>query len=75
MKNGICPRCNGAEVYSQPGSIRQSELITLKPGIVSKGTPPDRFICVSCGYVEFFLANEEDLQVVRDTWQRVNRQS
>jgi hypothetical protein len=48
-------------------------MVTLKSGVISTGAAPDRYICASCGYIEYYLSAEADLQVVRDTWEPVIR--
>lgn len=73
MKNGLCPRCNGTEIYTQPGSRFQSELVTLKAGPIGKSAYPDRYLCATCGYVEYYVTSAEDLQVARETWTKVSR--
>lgn len=74
MKNGRCPGCSGTEIFHQPGHHAQSEKITLKTGVLSKGTAPDRYVCGSCGRVELYLVEGEDLDLVRQTWERVSVQ-
>jgi ribosomal protein S27AE len=71
MKRGICPKCESREVFYQPGHPLQSEKVTLKSGVVSRGTAPDRYVCGSCGLVEYYLSGAEDLEVVRETWEPV----
>ncbi len=51
--------------------MHQREQITLSGSVVSKGTPPARYVCVSCGYVEQYVEAAEALSVVRETWERV----
>ena len=42
MKSGTCPRCQSREVFRHPGTDLQWEKVTLKPGIFTKATAPDR---------------------------------
>ena len=74
MKNGICPKCASNEVYRQAGTQFAHEMITLKGGLISQGVAPDKYICVACGYLEYYLPLTEDLQLVRDHWERVPAQ-
>jgi len=30
-------------------------MIALKGDLVSKGAAPDKYICVACGYLEYYL--------------------
>lgn len=71
MKNGVCPKCSSKEVYRSEGYPQQREMITISGTAFVKGVPPDRYTCVSCGYVEFYLASEEYLQEIRDAWTKV----
>ena len=79
MRDGICPKCAGNEVYFQEGGRYPHEHIVLKkgqgrPDIIAVGmkvTAPDKYICADCGYLEYYVASPEDTQVVRENWQRV----
>ena len=75
MRNGTCPSCSSTDVYRQAGHRLQYEKVTLKLGILgifSKTTAPDRYACTACGHVEFYLSSAEDLQTIRDSWERVS---
>ncbi len=79
MKNGMCPKCNGTEVYRQDGSRLAHEHIALKEGrgradilaLGMKVAAPDKYVCAACGYLEYYLASEDDLEVVRENWERI----
>lgn len=71
MKNGVCPKCNGTEIYQQAGSKFAHEMIELKGGLVSHGASPDRYICASCGYLEYYLPLADNVDVIRENWKRV----
>jgi hypothetical protein len=76
MKSGTCPRCQSREVFRHPGHPLQIEKVTLKPGTFGiSQTAPDRYICASCGLVEYYVASEEDRQVIRESWERVPHKS
>lgn len=75
MKNGICPKCNDTQVYYRKGehSIGNSiEQIQISPKFFSKGVVPDKYICTSCGYIEYYLALEKDLTEIKDNWEKVS---
>ena len=72
MKNGVCPKCNSTEVYQADGYPHQREMITISGTVLVKGVPPDRYLCTTCGYVEFYLSSEEDRQAIREAWQKVS---
>jgi hypothetical protein len=71
MRNGTCSRCNSSYVYRQAGHPLQLEKVTLNPGLIGKTSAPDRYACTSCGHVEFYISSAEDLQTIRDSWERV----
>jgi predicted nucleic-acid-binding Zn-ribbon protein len=73
MKNGTCPKCNSKEVYRGKSYPHQREMITLSGTVLVKAVPPDRYACVSCGYVEFYLASDEQCQQIREEWEKVGR--
>ncbi len=72
MRNGTCPLCHSNDVYRQAGHPLQLEKVTLKPGLFGKTSAPDRYACTSCGYLEIYLSSAEDLQTIRDSWERVS---
>jgi len=73
MKNGVCPKCSKTEVYTQEGVLLGGELVTLKKTLFGgKSSSPDKYICVSCGYIEYYFASKEDLEFVQETWKKVN---
>ncbi len=71
MKSGICPKCQAALVFFQPRGPNQAERITISSGFVSKTAVPDRYVCTGCGYVEFYVADEEGLERIYETWVHV----
>lgn len=72
MKNGICPKCNGNEIYRQPGSRLPNEKIVLTEGLLTtKATAPDKYICDACGYLEYYLSVPEDMKVIRENWEKL----
>jgi len=71
MKNGICPKCAGREVYCHAGSRFAHEMITLKGDLISQGAAPDKYLCATCGYLEYYLPLADTLHVVREHWERV----
>jgi hypothetical protein len=79
MRNGICPKCGHNDVRTG----RQLHLVDI--GAYSNQSPTmqallstenmrvfyDVFVCVTCGYVEFALMYQDDLQKIRERWPRV----
>jgi predicted nucleic-acid-binding Zn-ribbon protein len=78
MKNGTCPRCQAEEIYHQPGSV-PNENIILSEGVGhtavisfdGKVTAPNKYVCTGCGYLEYYLTTQEDLEFIRDNWSRI----
>ncbi len=76
MKNGICPKCQSGEVYRHKGS-ENSERITLKEaaipvfGAFAQITWPDKYVCLSCGYIEYYLPEAANLELVKENWEKV----
>lgn len=76
MKNGFCPKCNKETVYTQKGSLMTGELVMLKTALFfGRATSPDKYICVSCGYIEYYFASEDDLKFVEESWEKVPKKS
>lgn len=71
MKNGICPKCDGREVYRQPGNHHAPETISLTGGVVNQGAAPAKYVCATCGFLEYYLPEQKHIQVVRENWERV----
>lgn len=72
MKNGICPKCNKSEVYYEKGFPYGSEQIILKSAfLIGKGTSPDKYICTFCGYLEYYIATEEDIKIIKESWKKI----
>lgn len=72
MKNGSCPKCNKTEVYREKGAMHGSEFVTLKDAVIfPKSTLPDKFVCISCGYLEYYVLSKEDLEFIQKNWEKV----
>ena len=72
MRNGTCSRCNSTDVYRHAGHPLQNEKVTLKPSLIfGKTSAQDTYACTSCGHLEFYISSAEDLQTIRDSWERV----
>jgi len=70
MKNGICPRCGGKEIFN--GSS-----VSNKTGMHFSNTIPvsllrtatlNNFVCGQCGYLESYIAKEKDLASIKKKW-------
>lgn len=74
MKSGKCPRCGSGEIYS-------GEDLPLKAGPFNSNAIPvsltsmaalDNFVCIDCGLVERYVADDRKLEEIRKKWRRVN---
>lgn len=74
MKSGLCVKCGQANVYrSEVSRARSSDAVTLKEGFVGKdASSVTRYVCGNCGYLEYYLGQEQDLSVVREAWEKVS---
>ena len=70
MKNGICPRCGGKEIFA-------GTRVLYKSGMQHSNTIPvsffcmaklNNFVCGQCGYVESYIAKEKDLATIKKKW-------
>jgi hypothetical protein len=84
MRSGVCPRCNGDEVYgSQQGlPLAGGHQVTLQAHVDEgfRGIRPwhrttglFEYVCAGCGYVEVHLLDPDAIAFVRRNWVRVVR--
>ena len=67
MKSGICPKCGGNEVY---GDLNSTHGISVD----RMSLPQINTIllaCADCGYLEFYIQNENDLLKLKDRFRPV----
>ncbi len=74
MKTGLCPKCGSKKIFSAVN-------MPLKGGPFGSNSIPvsltsmaalDNYVCVDCGLVERYVADEEKLQEISDRWNPVN---
>jgi predicted nucleic-acid-binding Zn-ribbon protein len=74
MKNGQCPKCGSAEVYSGAN-------LPLKSGPFAGNAIPvslismaalDNYVCTSCGLVESYVADSAKLKEIAKYWDKVS---
>jgi predicted nucleic-acid-binding Zn-ribbon protein len=84
MINGVCPKCQAAEVYR--GVAAEGEGITagsypaqieIIAGQNLAAVNLDTFVCRRCGYIELYAANPVDLEWLpqADGWVKVEAQA
>jgi hypothetical protein len=73
MKNGKCPKCGSAEIYV-------AKDLPLKNGPFGSNSIPisltsiaalDNYVCVECGLVERYVAEEGKLREIVKKWKHV----
>ena len=70
MKNGQCPKCGSREIYSNTNR-KFPALHTMTIGSGNFGNRYaylDTYICGSCGYVENYVAKQQDLNYIKEEW-------
>jgi len=70
MKNGICPRCQGKEIFNGTGVFYKSGMqhSNTIPVSLFRAAALDNFVCGQCGYVESYIAKEKDLAAIKKKW-------
>ena len=80
MNNGICPKCKAREVYRGPSTDGEglsagsyASIIEIMAGKTQTTLWVDTYICHECGYVEIYVANRADLDVLAcaENWSKV----
>ncbi|MFH0728400.1 MAG: hypothetical protein V2B19_18945 [Pseudomonadota bacterium] len=73
MKNGKCPKCGSVEIYTAGD-------LPLKSGPFGSNSIPisltsmaalDNYVCVDCGLVERYVADEDKLREIAKKWRPV----
>lgn len=74
MKDGKCPKCGSTNVYV-------ADDLPLKSGPFGSNAIPvsltvmaalDNYVCVDCGLVEHYVAEERMLKKIAKRWDRVS---
>lgn len=68
MKNGICPKCESEEVYKG----HSGSTVSVPTGSLHV-QPATTYICVSCGYYEFYALPGVDLDRVKERFEKVKK--
>ena len=66
MKQSPCPRCGGRDIRTSDIKSGHSIPITSFRGANLKYT-----VCVSCGYVEAYIADPKQLKRIAEKWKPV----
>jgi hypothetical protein len=67
MKGGQCPKCQGTDIrVIEQGKVKYSHRNFLRfSAITSSGLHINEYVCMNCGYIESYFA-EEDMSNLKD---------
>ena len=68
MKSGVCPKCSSEEVYRG-----DSRSVVGVPTSTLHVQPATTYICVECGYYEFYATPGFDLDRVKERFEKVKK--
>ena len=64
MKKGRCPKCGGKDVRAQP--LKQARQALQVSALRTANLR--YYVCVGCGFVETYLADDKHLKTIADKW-------
>lgn len=67
MKDGICPKCKSGEVYTSADDTHG-----IRVPLSWRDVPTNLYVCTVCGYLEFYVQYESDLEKIRLKLKKVN---
>jgi predicted nucleic-acid-binding Zn-ribbon protein len=68
MKSGTCPKCNSDEIYKG----NSESLVSIRTSALHV-QPATTYICIDCGYFEFYALPGFDLDRVKERFERVKK--
>jgi hypothetical protein len=75
MKNGRCPACGSAAVYSKPNGIgwaQQTSVFVYGAGSqMAKASSTRAYVCASCGRFEVYMIDTSVIAEIAKTWPKV----
>ena len=75
MKDGKCPHCGSKRIYAatdlplKGGPFGSNSI----PVSLTSMAPLDNYVCIDCGRLERYVADEEKLAEIKRRWQPVNK--
>jgi len=75
LREGRCPKCEGDDVRTAASEVTTfgqpfqafGAFMLHEPAVASLTV----FICLSCGYTEFYMQDEKALKVAAEKWPKV----
>ena len=74
MKNGTCPKCGLATIYSKTEGLKYSAMrgvVFVETGRMVMASPATAYVCTTCGYFENYITDQNKLSEVLKHWQKV----
>ncbi len=77
MTSGTCPKCGSNEIYTDTNvdgrfSTAGRNLVLAKGGILAPAfVGYDNYFCATCGYIERYVTDPSDRQLIAQNWSRV----
>lgn len=70
MKSGTCPKCGSADIFAGTDVFPKSGPFSCNaiPISLTAMAPLDNYVCAECGYVESYVARQEDRATIRRRW-------
>ena len=77
MKDGKCPKCNSATVYTKRQGISFASDTFFYVRISSERTSrslkeADHYVCTTCGYLEMYIEDKAKLEAVTKDWKKID---
>ena len=75
MRNGICPKCGAATVYSKAEGLKYAVakgVVFVHTSRMTMPSPAVAYICTTCGYFENYITDPGKLSGVAKNWQKVS---
>lgn len=71
MKNRICPKCDGNEIYTNAGVTKLNQN-RMSIDVWAAPVMLDVHMCMNCGYLEYYVARPMDREKAARKWAKVN---
>ena len=74
MKNGKCPKCGSASVYSKTNGIGygpSNGRVNVYASMLTSPSQSIAYVCTTCGYFEDYIVDPAKLAEVAKAWQKV----
>jgi predicted nucleic-acid-binding Zn-ribbon protein len=68
MRNGICPKCGQATVYSGRDIPVKNSSSNMIPIDFKHHVGLDNYVCITCGYIESYISDNNALQRIQENW-------